>query len=250
MIPKVIHYCWFGGKPLPSKAKKCIASWKQYFPNYEIKEWNETNYDVYKIPYITDAYKEKKYAFVSDYARYDILYQNGGVYFDTDVEVIKSFDIILSNGPFMGIETSIKINPGLGCAFYAEQPILNEILTIYRNLDYFSSAKNNYNVTDFTTIAFTNHGFKSNNLIQKIADTTIYPVEYFNPIDYDTHYLRKTSNTFSIHYGNASWVDGKRRLTAVIHRWLCRIFGKKTGAFFSGKIRKIAKSAFYFFTRK
>lgn len=95
MIPKIIHYCWFGGNPLPELAQKCIASWKKFLPDYEIKEWNESNYDVRKIPYIEQAYNAKKYAFVSDYARFDILYQYGGIYFDTDVEVIKPFDEIL-----------------------------------------------------------------------------------------------------------------------------------------------------------
>jgi len=250
MIPKIIHYCWFGGKQLPPKAKKCIASWEKYFPDYEIKEWNETNYDVYKIPYIADACKAKKYAYVSDYARFDILYQNGGVYFDTDVEVIKSFDSILSNGSFIGMEKSGSINPGVGCAFNAGQPVLKEILMVYQDLDFSDSLKKIYTITDLTTGVFTKHGFKDNNLIQNIADTTIYPAEYFNPIDYDTHYLCKTGNTFSIHYGNASWVDDKRRITAFIHWWLCRIFGKKAGTFLSGKIRKAAKSAYSFFTGK
>ena len=149
----------------------------------------------------------------------------------------------------MGMERSGSINPGLGCAFYSEQPVLKEILMIYRDLDFFTSIKNNYIITDLTTDVFTKHGFINNNLIQKIADITIYPVEYFNPVDYDTHYLCKTSNTFSIHYGDASWVDGKRRITAVIHRWLCRVFGKKTGIFLSAKFRKAVKSLYHFFIK-
>ena len=122
MIPKKIHYCWFGRNPLPESAKKCIASWRKYFPDYEIIEWNEDNYDVNKIPYTQQAYAAKKYAFVSDYARFDILYQHGGIYFDTDVEVIKSFDDVLEHGAFMGCEidgssrSGIAVAPGLGIA--------------------------------------------------------------------------------------------------------------------------------------
>ena len=98
MIPKKIHYCWFGGNPLPDSVKNCIDSWKKFCPNYEIIEWNESNYDVHKIPYISEAYKNKKYAFVSDYARLDIIYNEGGFYLDTDVELIKSLDnLSLSN---------------------------------------------------------------------------------------------------------------------------------------------------------
>ena len=103
MIPKTIHYCWFGKKPLPPLAKKCIVSWKKFFPDYEIIEWNEDNFDVNQIPYTAEAYKHKKYAFVSDYARFKILYEHGGLYFDTDVEIIKPMNDIISQGNFMGL---------------------------------------------------------------------------------------------------------------------------------------------------
>ena len=112
MIPKVIHYCWFGKKPLPKSAIKCIRSWEKYFPSYEIKEWNEENYDLFACPYVKEAYESKKWAFVSDYARFDILYKYGGLYFDTDVEVIKSFDSILARGAFMGQEAGVNSYSG------------------------------------------------------------------------------------------------------------------------------------------
>ena len=124
MIPKIIHYCWFGRGPLPELAQKCIASWKKYLPDYEIKEWNEDNFDVNIIPYTAEAYKAKKYAFVSDYARFWILYKFGGIYFDTDVEVIRPIDDIVERGNFMGFETDpsltnddaskASVAPGLG----------------------------------------------------------------------------------------------------------------------------------------
>ena len=104
MIPKIIHYCWFGRNSLPASAQKCIASWRKYFPDYEIKEWNEDIFNVNIIPYTQQAYEAQKYAFVSDYARFWILYHYGGLYFDTDVEVIKSFDDIVDKGAFMGLE--------------------------------------------------------------------------------------------------------------------------------------------------
>jgi len=119
MIPKIIHYCWFGRNPLPASAQKCIDSWKKYFPDYEIKEWNEDNFDVNRIPYSRDAYAAKKFAFVSDYARFWILYYMGGVYFDIDVEVIHPMDDLIEKGPYMGWEKPdmsgrYTINPGLG----------------------------------------------------------------------------------------------------------------------------------------
>ncbi|WP_394811651.1 glycosyltransferase family 32 protein [Phocaeicola vulgatus] len=128
MIPKVIHYCWFGRNSLPPLAVKCLESWKRFFPDYEIKEWNEDNFDVNIISYTAEAYRVKKYAFVSDYARFWILYHYGGLYFDTDVEVIKSMDDIIAKGSFMGCEkdadkegaTALAVAPGLG--LYGETP--------------------------------------------------------------------------------------------------------------------------------
>ena len=117
MIPKIIHYCWFGRNPLPPLAEKCIASWREFLPDYEIKEWNEDNFDVNIIPYTADAYNAKKYAFVSDYARFWILYKYGGLYFDTDVEVIKSMDDIVERGPFMGCERYADNSPSFQTFF-------------------------------------------------------------------------------------------------------------------------------------
>ena len=141
MIPKIIHYCWFGGKPLPKLAKKCIASWKKFCPDYEIKEWNESNFDLNSCTYVKEAYDSKKYAFVSDYARFWILHRYGGVYFDTDVELLKSIDDILADGAFMGVENfvaeqnkaKISINPGLGIAAEPGMLIYQEILDFYHN---------------------------------------------------------------------------------------------------------------------
>lgn len=110
MIPKIIHYCWFGGNPLPELAVKCIESWKKYCPDYEIKRWDESNFDLNCCDYVKEAYQAKKWAFVSDYARFKVLYDDGGLYFDTDVELIKPIDDILARGPFMGVEIGQPID--------------------------------------------------------------------------------------------------------------------------------------------
>lgn len=141
MIPKVIHYCWFGGNPLPQLAQKCIESWKKNLPNYEIKQWNENNFDINIIPYTSEAYKAKKYAFVSDYARLWILYKYGGLYFDTDVEIIKPLDCIIKKGPFMGIEkydgTGIPaVAPGLGLGANPGLWLYAELLDLYSNIHF------------------------------------------------------------------------------------------------------------------
>ena len=145
-IPKVIHYCWFGKNLLPEAALKCIESWKRFFPDYEIIEWNEDNFDINACDYTKEAYQAKKWAFVSDYARYKIIYENGGVYFDTDVEVIKSFDDILVKGAFMGIEADYKstVNTGLGIAAEKEHPLYREMLDYYEK-EHFINEDGNLN---------------------------------------------------------------------------------------------------------
>ena len=143
MIPKVIHYCWFGRNPLPPLAVKCIESWKKYLPDYEIKEWNEDNFDVYTNQYTTEAYQAKKYAYVSDYARFWALYNEGGVYFDIDVEVIKPLDDLISKGSFMGCEkdgdgayTYPEVAPGLIVGCEPNHPIIKELFYIYEGFSF------------------------------------------------------------------------------------------------------------------
>ncbi len=222
MIPKIVHYCWFGGNPLAEDAKKCIVSWKKYFPDYEIKEWNESNFDVNCNAYVKEAYDAGKWAFVSDYARFDILYKYGGIYFDTDVEVIKSFDDILARGGFMGQEVGtpsgvslvsnqaglgIAVNPGLGIAVAPGLQLYKEILDYYNSLHFIKGG-----VMDTTTICthiteiLKKHGYDEHNkVIQEVAGITVYPPEYFCPLDYATGKLNITSNTRSIHWYTASW---------------------------------------------
>ena len=213
MIPKIIHYCWFGGNPLSGLAQKCIASWKKFLPDYEIKEWNESNYDVRKIPYIAQAYDAKKYAFVSDYARFDILYQYGGIYFDTDVEVIKPLDEILKNGAFAGVECAGALAAGLGIASLAASGIYREILDSYQNEQFVNSdgSLNLKTVVTRVSNIFKMHGFVEQNIMQFVADTMIYPSEYFCPKDVRTGELNITPNTYTIHHYDASWVDEWRK---------------------------------------
>lgn len=209
MIPKIIHYFWFGHNPLPDLAQKCIASWKKFCPDYEIKEWNENNYDVRKIPYISQAYDAKKYAFVSDYARFDILYEYGGIYLDTDVELIKPLDELLKYGAFCGVEQPGALNAGLGMATQTKMPIFHEILNSYQS-DKFINIDGSYNLKTVVTRVsdiFKKYGFSDKEEIQEIAGFKIYPKEYFCPKSMLTGELSITSNTYSIHHFNASWVD-------------------------------------------
>jgi mannosyltransferase OCH1-like enzyme len=221
MIPKVIHYCWFGRNPLPESAKKCIASWRKFFPDYEIKEWNEDNFDVNIIPYTTEAYQAKKYAFVSDYARFWILYHYGGIYFDTDVEVIKPMDDILARGPFMGIENRkppINVAPGLGLGVEAYNPVYKMILEQFVNNLYRINQLQKGNVVYFATKIFKELGLKDENKLQIISEFTIYPSEYFNPYNYVNGVLDIKSETRSIHWYGGSWMSRFKRIKLFLGR--------------------------------
>ena len=219
MIPKIIHYCWFGRNPLPPLAVKCIESWRKFLPDYEIKEWNEDNFDVNIIPYTAEAYKAKKYAFVSDYARFWILYKQGGLYFDTDVEVIRPMDDIIARGPFMGCEnqasdTSVaSVAPGLGLGVNPGLGLYKEILEMYAKLHFIrpDGSNNQTTVVTYITKLLCDHGLQSSNDIQLCANVWIYPKEYFCPKDFFTHKLEITANTYTIHHYDGSWVTPEQR---------------------------------------
>lgn len=218
MIPKVIHYCWFGRNPLPKLAVKCIDSWKKFLPDYEIKEWNEDNYDIRKIPYISQAYDAKKYAFVSDFARFDILYQYGGLYFDTDVEVIKDLSPILDAGAFMGVEGAGALAAGLGIASPAASKIFKEIIDSYID-DTFLYADDSMNLNTVVVRVsdiFRKYGFNGENKIQDVCGIKIYPKEYFCPVDTFDGGLHITDNTYTIHHYAQSWVSPFHRIVRTL----------------------------------
>lgn len=233
-IPRVIHYCWFGGNPLPDMAVKCIESWKKYCPDCEIRQWDESNYDVNKCDYIKEAYEAKKWAFVSDYARYDILYNYGGLYFDTDVELIKPIDDILAKGSFMGVEDQelYTVNPGLGLAAPKGLQFYKDILEVY-NKTHFIDEQGTHNLTTivtYTTNLLKTNGLKKSKNIQCVCEINIYPVEYFCPIDYKTGQVKITNNTHSIHHFYQSWLDEDDRKIHRIRQISRKLLGKKIGA--------------------
>lgn len=230
MIPKKIHYCWFGRNPLPESALKCIASWRKYLPDYEIIEWNEDNFDVNAIPYTAQAYEAKKYAFVSDYARFKILYDHGGLYFDTDVEVIRPFDDILLKGAFMGCEIDSDgqgkmpiVAPGLGMAAAKDDDIYEEVLDYYSNHSFLNSDgsyNTSYAVVRITTDILKRHGLAAVKGIQTVKGICIYPSEYFNPLDDATGKLTTTTNTYSIHWFTKSWLNvnpWRQKISRFVH---------------------------------
>ena len=226
MIPKIIHYCWFGGKPLPKIAEKCIASWKKYLPSYEIKRWDESNFDVNIIPYIKEAYTVGKYAFVSDFARFWILYHYGGVYFDTDVEIIQPMEDILAKGDYLGVESNmpgiITVNPGLGFAASQGSEAIGELIRLYKTFHFLNAegTPNLKNIVEITTEFLSSRGLRNTEKIQECCGFTIYPKDYFCPIDYDTRELKITENTRTIHHYAESWVPRSTRFKNALSR-LC-----------------------------
>lgn len=208
MIPKIIHYCWFGENPLPKLAQRCIASWQKYCPDYEIKEWNESNLNFNCCIFAREAYTAKKWAFLSDWARLYIIYNEGGIYLDTDVELIKSLDEMLVNKCFLAEETSGYVNTGLGFGAEKNNPIIGKLLQEYSNT-HFVKKNGSYDMVPCpqkNTKPLIELGYKfSGRCIWKTELVTIYPPEYFCPLDYEKGTLRKTNRTISIHLYTASW---------------------------------------------
>ena len=228
MIPKTINYCWFGGKPLPAEAREYIESWKKYCPDYAIKEWNESNFDINCCTYVRQAYDSKKWAFVSDYARFWILYNYGGVYFDTDVEVVKSFENLLCGDGFMGKEAKlysydgdgdlVKANAGLGLAASPGLSLYREILEYYERQTFIdeNGTMNLLTVVNRVTDILKQHGYKGDMEIENICGITIYPPEFFCPLNPDTGKLNITKNTISIHHYSETWhTDLERKVVAI-----------------------------------
>lgn len=246
MIKKVIHYCWFGGKPLPKEAVKCIESWKKFCPDYEIIQWNEKNYDINKNKYMSDAYKEKKWAFVSDYARIDIVYTNGGIYFDTDVELIASIDKFLDDKLFCGWENRDPLldqmgeqyenSVAFGLGFGAEEnhPVLKKILGIYENLSFYQDdgSLNLIACPKYQTMALQEFGLSTEERsYQNLGIATVYPEDYFSPKSIMTGKIVLTKNTVSIHHFTMSWVDPIDRMRQLFVKKFTNYIGYRASKF-------------------
>jgi mannosyltransferase OCH1-like enzyme len=227
MIPKVIHYCWFGKGELTPLLQKCISSWRKYCPDYEIIEWNESNFDINSTYWTREAYDKKKYAFVSDYVRLYVLLNYGGVYLDTDVELKKNIDKFLLHEAFSGFENDNYVQTGI-LGSVQNHDVINKLLEYYKDLHFENkdgSIKDIPNVriiTDFLK----EYGFEVNNKYQVINGLCVYPKTYFCPIDANGNRDFST-NTYCIHHFTSTWRSKKeQKQVALMHKWYYPIYKK------------------------
>lgn len=214
-IPKVIHYCWFGHNPKPKLAEKCIKSWKRYCPDYEIFEWNEDNFDISACPlYVRQAYEAKKWAFVTDYVRLQVVYEHGGIYMDTDVELKKSLDPLLEYNAYFGFEDETHIATGLGFGAVKGTPILMEMMEDYQDIPFIlpDGSFDTIPCPKRNTKILLRHGLMQNNTKQVLDDgILILPSIYLCPILLNTGEMKRSRKTVSIHWFSASWKSESQR---------------------------------------
>lgn len=221
MIPKIIHYCWFGGAPKPKSVLKCIASWRKHCPDFEIREWSEKDFDLNQNEYTRQAYETKVWGFVPDYLRLWIIYHYGGIYLDTDVQIIKNLSPLLKNSAYAGFESQKHVALGLGFGAEPGNPFILEHMKQYDTLQFINEdgSLNKTASPRYTTKLLLEKGLKQNyDKIQKLPDITIYPTEYFCPKSFHTGLTKITKNTYSVHLFDASWFDEDRQAEK-IKRW-------------------------------
>lgn len=222
MIPKIIHYCWFGGAPKPESVIKCINSWKEHCADFQIIEWNEKNFDIGSCPrYVIDAYENKKWAFATDYIRLRIIYENGGVYFDTDVELLKGIHDLLQYNAFFGFEDGKHVNTGLGFGAEPGISVIKEMMDEYNSLEFIlpDGSLNQETCPAINTRTLLKYGLVQNDKRQILDDgIMILPSIYMCPIDYETGKMKRSRNTISIHWFDATWMSKDNREYHEKHR--------------------------------
>lgn len=238
MIPKKIHYCWFGRGQMPELAIKCIDSWKKHLPNYEIIEWNEDNFDINSNKYVKEAYEAKKYAFVSDYVRLYALYNHGGIYMDTDIEVLQPLDKFLEHKLFMGNEREDIIQTGL-IGSEKEMEIIKDMMYYYSDKRFIlENGRLNTlpNPKIITPIIIRRYDWKEKDELQVLEkDVVIYPIEYFCAKSFETGQLHITNNTYTVHHFSGSWHTKSDK----IKRNIIRLLGPKNTRVLSSLKKKM-----------
>ncbi len=233
-IPKKIHYCWFGKGEMPPLAKKCLKSWKKYCPDYEIIRWDESNCDLVSNRYVKEAFEAGKWAFVSDYIRLKVIFDHGGIYLDTDVELVRSLNSLVSGGPYMGFDEKGIVATGLGFAAQPGNKIIAEFLKDYDSIG-FVLPDGSFDLTpcpDRNTEALRRLGMDVSKVGQTFMGVRFLPEDYLCPMDYYTGKKKITSNTHSIHHYCASWTSPVTKRTTRIKRIIgVKMYDKLYGKF-------------------
>lgn len=226
MIPKTIHYCWFGRGEKPKLAKKCIASWKKHCPDYRIIEWNEDNFDIAAYPYAQYCLENRKWAFLSDFVRLAVVSEHGGIYFDTDVELLKRPDELLGYEAYFGFEEDRYVNTGLGFGAVRNHVTVERMKRQYLEMEPDKRGEfKTITCPALNTRALADLGLRLDGSRQNVAGAEILPVEYMNPYDDPTGRLNKTEKTISIHWYSKSWMSKGTILRSKLTKPLHRIFG-------------------------
>lgn len=221
MIPKIVHYCWFGNKKKPLKVKKNIDNWKKNNPDFKLVEWNEKNFDISKsCDFVKDAYSSQKWAFVSDYVRLYAIYNFGGVYLDTDVKLLKPLESVIDefSGGYMGFEDANKIASGLGFGAPKNNPIIKRMMDYYLDMEFDKDKPEKQSCPIINSKIINDIGGRLNNKKQYIDEFCLLPTEYLCPFDIYSGQYNVTENTISIHMYDASWMRNDKKL------WMYMIF--------------------------
>lgn len=213
MIPKIIHYCWFGNNKLPNDAKKFIKTWKKYCPDYEIKQWNESNFDLDCCKFVRQAYDNKAWAFVSDYARLKVIHDNGGIYLDTDVELLKNMNFLLDSSFFACIsQVEDLCNTGLGYGAEAGNPVVQKMMAVYESMEFDPEKKDEMACPYINNSVIKSFGYTLSDSIEEINGMRILPPRYMDPLAPGNSKDLLCSDTISIHHYSASWTSKSNRI--------------------------------------
>lgn len=236
-IPKIIHFCWFGEGEIPKAYRRYMETWKKFCPEYKIKRWDESNFDVAQNKYMYQAYQHKKWAFVSDYARLKVIYEHGGIYLDCDVELLRSMDGFLSEKMFCGFEDHNHINLGLGYGAVAHHPCIKRLMEYYDTLDFVHSdgSLNLVPCPAYQTTILKEFGIRDNNTFQRLEHITVYPTEVFSPIS-GLGSGKITDKSHSVHHYGASWQpkEEMQKIRQVYQRYCKHI--EEQAVKFKGKV--------------
>lgn len=236
MIPKIIHWCWFGGSPVPIDVQEYVDTWRKFCPDWKIIRWDESNFDVKQNAYCREAYEQKKWAFVSDYARLKVLYDYGGFYLDSDVEMIKPLDIFLTYDAVSGYESDRAIPTGT-IGGVKRNEWIGLLLKDYDRRRFFrtdGSMDLTPNPVVITRLTVERYGLQLTNRMTRFGSNgamVIFPADYFCAKDPDTGVITKTIHTYTIHHFKGSWLPERIQKVRKLRIWCRRIFGEKFGEF-------------------